>query len=97
MYLTCKAWNGAVCRTGVNRSSLPVWQTQFAFVERVTNTSLSKCVVKFIVDNAAGGWPDGYRGLFGSIDDEALCEPKELILRVRWQSGGRGAGLIEQG
>lgn len=63
----------------------------------LANTSLSKYVVKFIVDNAAGGWPDGYRGLFGSIDDEALCEPKELILRVRWQSGGHGAGLIEQG
>lgn len=44
----------------------------------LANTSLSKYVVKLIDDDATGGWPDGYWDLFGSIEDETFCEPKEL-------------------
>lgn len=41
-------------------------------------TSISKWVVEKIRRSIKPAYPDGYEGLFGSIDDNTFSEPSEL-------------------
>jgi hypothetical protein len=41
--------------------------------------SLSKYVAGLVKEHVAHNWPTGFWDLFGSIDDDSLCEPSELL------------------
>lgn len=53
----------------------------------ISSLSLSKYVASLVRSDVGNGWPEGYWGLFGSIQDKTFDEPAELSFDLDGKRG----------